>query len=78
MNLESSCQFLPKKSASQDFSKGGSESLGRFKENYHINSRLPWWLSVKESASNAGVSGLIPVSGRSLEKEMATHSSTLA
>ena len=32
----------------------------------------------KESACNAGDQGLIPGSGRSLEKEMATHSSTLA
>ena len=32
----------------------------------------------KESACNAGDPGLIPGSGRSLEKEMATHSSILA
>ena len=32
----------------------------------------------KESACTAGDLGLIPVSGRSLEKEMATHSSILA
>ena len=32
----------------------------------------------KVSACNAGEPGLIPGSGRSLEKEMATHSSTLA
>ena len=32
----------------------------------------------KASACNAGDQGLIPGSGRSLEKEMATHSSTLA
>ena len=32
----------------------------------------------KESACNAGDEGLIPGSGRSLEKEMATHSSILA
>ena len=32
----------------------------------------------KESACNAGDSGLIPGSGRSLEKGMATHSSVLA
>ena len=32
----------------------------------------------KESACNAGDLGLIPGSGRSLEKEMATHSSILA
>ena len=33
---------------------------------------------VKASAYNAGDLGLIPGSGRSLEKEMATHSNTLA
>ena len=32
----------------------------------------------KASACNAGDPGSIPGSGRSLEKEMATHSSTLA
>ena len=32
----------------------------------------------KESACNAGDSGSIPGSGSTLEKEMATHSSTLA
>ena len=32
----------------------------------------------KESAYNAGDPGSIPVSGRSLEKEMATHFSILA
>ena len=32
----------------------------------------------KESASNAGNVGSIPGPGRSLEKEMATHSSILA
>ena len=39
---------------------------------------LPLWLSCKESVYNAGDMGLIPGSGRSLEKEMATHSITLA
>ena len=34
--------------------------------------------TVKVSAYNAEDVGLIPGSGRSLEKEMATHSSTLA
>ena len=44
---------------------------------------LPWWCVLpyvsdsKESACNAGDPGLIPGSGRSLEKEMATHSSIL-
>ena len=39
---------------------------------------LPWWLSGKESACNAGDAGSIPGSGNPLEKEMATHSSILA
>ena len=34
---------------------------------------LPWWLRGKESACNAGDSGLIPGSEDTLEKEMATH-----
>ena len=36
------------------------------------------WIMVKASAYNAGEPGLIPGWGRSLEKEMATHSSILA
>ena len=39
---------------------------------------LPQWLMNKESVCNAGDPGLIPGSGRSLEEEMATHSSVLA
>ena len=42
---------------------------------------LPQWLSGKESACNAGDkgdTGLIPGSGRSLQEEMAAHSSILA
>ena len=36
---------------------------------------LPGGSDSKESACSAGDEGLIPGSGRSLEKEMATHSS---
>ena len=36
-----------------------------------------WWLSGKEPVCNAGDMGLIPGSGRSLEKAMTTHSSIL-
>ena len=39
---------------------------------------LPWWLKSKESACSAGDPGSVSGSGRSLEKDMATHSSTLA
>ena len=39
---------------------------------------LPWWLSGKESTSNAGNTGLIPGLEDILEKEMATPSSILA
>jgi len=42
---------------------------------------LPWWLSGKESACNTGNTrdaSSIPKWGRSLEKEMAIHSSILA
>ena len=39
---------------------------------------FPGGSEVKASAWNAGDPGLIPESGRSPEKEMATHSSTLA
>jgi len=38
---------------------------------------LPWWLSVKK-INSAGDAGLIPESGRSLEKGMAPHYSILA
>ena len=40
--------------------------------------RLPWWLRCKASSCSAGDLDLIPGSGISPEKEMATHSSTLA
>ena len=39
---------------------------------------LPWWLRWQRITCNAGDLGSIPESGRSLEKEMATHSSILA
>ena len=39
---------------------------------------LPWWLRGIASAHNAGDSSLIPGSGDQMEKEMATHSSTIA
>ena len=48
---------------------------------WYIVLGLPWWLSGKESACNAGaagVSGLIPESGTSPGEGMATHSSVLA
>ena len=48
---------------------------------WYIVLGLPWWLSGKESACNAGaagISGLIPGSGRSPGEGMATHSSVLA
>ena len=38
---------------------------------------LPWWLSGIESACNGGDVDSVPGSGRSLEKEMATRSSSL-
>ena len=49
---------------------------------HHILSNIPLHLpggsDSKESAHNAGDLGLIPGLGRSLEKEMETHSSILA
>ena len=39
---------------------------------------LTWWLSGKDSPTNVGNSGSITGLGRSLEEEMATHSSILA
>ena len=38
---------------------------------------LPWWLSGKESACNAGDTGLILGQEDALEEEMAIHSSIL-
>ena len=38
----------------------------------------PRWFGGKESAANVGDAGFIPVSGDSLERETATHSSILA
>ena len=45
-----------------------------------LPSPMPWWLSGKESACNAGDAGLIHRLGRfpTLEEEMITHSSILA
>ena len=45
---------------------------------FKINPGLPHWLSSKEFACNAGDPHLIPGSGNTLEKGMATHSSILA
>ena len=39
---------------------------------------FPRWLNYKESASNAGDTGLIPGQKDHLEEEMATYSSILA
>ena len=39
---------------------------------------LPWWLSGKESTCQAGASGLISMSGRSLGEENGNHCSILA
>jgi len=39
---------------------------------------FPWWLSNKESDSNAGDASSIPGLGRSLKEGMATHSSILS
>ena len=39
---------------------------------------FPGGSAVKNTPSNAGDAGSIPESGRSLEKEIATHSNTLA
>ena len=46
--------------------------------NYSEIGGLPWWLSSKESAHNAEDACSILGSGRSLEVEVATHSSILA
>ena len=43
-----------------------------------LSHRLPWWLSGKASACNAGDPGSIPGSGSSLEKGMTIHSRILA
>ena len=45
---------------------------------YLWNMGFPGGAEVKASACNVGDLGLIPGSGRSVEKEMATHSSILA
>ena len=44
----------------------------------HFSNKFPGGSDSKASACNAGDPGSIPGSGRSLEKEMATHSSILA
>ena len=44
----------------------------------HFSNKFPGGSDSKASACNAGDPGSIPGSGRSLEKEMATHSGTLA
>ena len=43
-----------------------------------LHARVPGGSVGKESVCNAGDPGLIPESGRSMEKNMATHSSILA
>ena len=44
----------------------------------HFSNKFPGGSDSKASACNAGDPGSIPGSGRSLEKEMATHSGILA
>ena len=44
---------------------------------YHGVSGLPWWLRGQESTCNAGDAGLIPGSEDPLQKEMATHSTSI-
>ena len=56
-------------------------SAMKLKDAYSLEASLrnfPGGSEVKASVSNAGDLGLIPGSGRSLEKETATHSSILA
>ena len=56
-------------------------NLLAIREEVYINTRIcvgRWILEVKKLPANAGDMGSIPDSGRSLEKEMATHSSILA
>ena len=50
----------------------------RLNVNIYTYALAPRWLSDKESAWQAGSMGSTHVSGRSPEKEMATHSSILA
>ena len=45
---------------------------------YYEHHNFPGGSDSRKSAYNAGDPGLIPGEGRSLEKEMATHSSILA
>ena len=44
----------------------------------YVYQLIPKWFSGKESTCQEGDAGLIPGSGRSLEKEIVTHSSILA
>ena len=63
--------------------QSGSSVKGKA-HNYHVAQQvhgLPWWHSGAEPTCQRrtrGDMGLIPQSGRSLEEEMATHSSILA
>ena len=49
-----------------------------FQHTPQINEGASQWYIGKESACNTGDPGSIPVSGRSLEKEMATNASIVA
>ena len=61
-------------------SLGGGQNLTRYIKNKYFKAvnGLLRWLSGQESTHNASDTGLIPVWEDPLEKEMATHSSTLA
>ena len=52
--------------------------LGNYYELSNVCNGLPWWLSGKESAFNAGDTSTIPGSGRSPGEGKANHSSILA
>ena len=54
------------------------QHIALFMQVFTVFRGFPGGSEVKASASNAGDLSSIPGSGRSLEKEMATHSSALA
>ena len=53
-------------------------TLTYFSSLLSLLAKIQWWLRRKASVYNVGGLGLIPGSGSSLEKETATHSTTVA
>ena len=76
INLVLEFSFSPEEPACFNLFQGDFPASS-YKQYLYSTAWIPRWLSGKESACNAGNLGSMPGSGRSLDEEMAPHSSIL-